>query len=81
MNGITLLDVAYLLEAFARGVPNEALNKEDLAAANRLQDAGLMVVDKANNLLVATERGAVFCEAIRAVPLPVQCWVMPKVAT
>jgi len=75
---ITLLDTAYLIRCYVQGFPNENLDEEQLRSFDRLQNARLVKVDTDLHKLISTERGQVYCEALRQVPLPEQQWVMPK---
>lgn len=76
---ITLLDKAYLIRLYIKGILNCDLGDEEQRSIGRLQDADLARVNASKQLEV-TERGRVFCEALRSLPLPEQKWVMPPLS-
>lgn len=79
MSGLeTLLDIEMVMRVHwdARYVP-DVHSEQAMKIKRRLEALGLIVYDPKHERYMTTERGTVYVEAIRALPLPVSSWRMP----
>lgn len=77
-NGMTLSEIRVLLWHHYSPAPYPEDNSNIGAAYSNLISLGLLESEElGTQKMRTTERGAVYIEALRAVPLPVQKWVMP----
>lgn len=84
MSGLTLIQIGLVLHYHYSPVEHPYIDTEPKAfgiAIRGLIDAGLLVphhrTDEYSASYKTTEKAAVYVEAIRALPLPVNQWVMP----
>jgi hypothetical protein len=73
LGGLTGLDIAWLLRMDCEPVDPDTVCEKSIG---NLERAGL-IVPGAITAFALTERGKAYVDAIRALPLPIQRWVMP----
>jgi hypothetical protein len=72
---ITLLDQALLIGFYVSPKPPFDMNDTGVQKSfERLLAEGLVIFPGG---VEVTDRGRVYCEAMRAIPLPIQQWVIP----